>query len=217
MNLINNKPLFTHSKHTPCQEVFQAVCDELGKYYENRGFKYSRSRSKITYSDDTLKLEISFWSSRSNKPGEWVLLEILPAFYSKQLAKITKTKGFLFGHSGLFYHKYSADPRRIKVKHIFGDEEERIDQYSTESLVIDSHTCNVYELNQYKFQKLTEFIDKKIIIWLNKLKTEQGIKELLTHSSQRRIGALNGKYGNSDFMDYVKLNFPNVEVEKMLS
>ncbi len=129
---------------------------------------------------------------------------------------MSKTKGFLFGHTGLFYHKYSADPKQIKVKHIFGEEEERIDQDSTESLIINSNACNIYGLDEYKFRKLTEFINTQIIGWIDKLKVSEGILEFISHPSQTRIWALDSQHGNSEFVAYVKLNFPNIEIEKVL-
>jgi len=216
MDWTDNKTLLEYSQHTPCKEIFQAVCDEIGKHYEKRGFKYSRSSPKITIKDKIFKVEICFWSSRSNIPGEYVNLEILPNFYSNQPIKEKKSKGFLFGHTGLFIHKYSDNPKKIKIRQIFGDEIERIDEYSDESVVKDNNNCNVYGLNEANFSKIIEFIDNKIIIWAEKLKTEQGILELTENASKTRIWALNGKGGNSEFVPFVKLNFPNIEIEKLL-
>jgi len=105
MGWTDNKILLEYTRYTPCQEIFQAVCDEIGRHYQNLGFKYSRSTPKLVIENDKIKLEICFWSSRSNIPGEWVNLEILPNFYSLQLKKTSDKKGFLFGHTGIFYHK----------------------------------------------------------------------------------------------------------------
>jgi len=66
MSWTENKTLLEYSKYTPCQEIFQALCDELGKHYEAKGFKYSRSRPKLTIEKDNIKLVIAFWSSRNN-------------------------------------------------------------------------------------------------------------------------------------------------------
>lgn len=128
MSWTDNNTLLAHSKDTPCQEIFQAVCDELGKHYQTKGFKYSRSRPKLTIEEGNIKLVIAFWSSGSNIPGNWVNLEIIPNFYSNQLAKTSKIKGLLFGHKGLFYHKYTDNPKQILVKHIFGEKLESVDE-----------------------------------------------------------------------------------------
>src|SRR5205085_208285 len=112
--------------------------DELGKHYEKKGFKYSRSRPKLTYKDAMLKLEICFWSSGSNWPGERVNLEIVPNFYSNLLAKESKTKGFLFSHTALFYHKYTNDKDKVKVRQIFGDELDWVDVYGYQSKITDN-------------------------------------------------------------------------------
>jgi hypothetical protein len=216
MSWTENKTLLEYSKYTPCQEIFQALCDELGKHYEVKGFKYARSRPKLTIEKDNIKLVITFWSSRSNTPGEWVNLEILPNFYSKQLAKTSDIKGFLFGHTGLFCHKFTDNPKQILVKQIFGGELERFDKYSNESKIIESNNCNIYGIDKEKFDSILKFIDNKILPWLSKLAIEEGILELLTNASPTRIWAINGKGSNSDFVKYVKLNFPNINIEKEL-
>lgn len=216
MSWTENKTLLVYTEYTPCREIFQAVCDELGKHYVTKGFKYSRSQQKLTVETESIKLIIGFSSSRSNIPGEWICLDIGPAFFSKLLGKVSKIKGFLFGHTGIFYHKYTDNPQLIKVRQIFGDELERLEEDSTESLLIDNNTCNVYGIDQQKFNQIIEFIDSKIIYWLPKISTEQGILELTTNASKTRKFDLRGKGVNSDFVEYVKLNFPQLDIEKKL-
>lgn len=213
MSWTNNQTLLEQSKHTSCQDIFQAACDELGKHYENKGFKYSRSKPKLTVENDKIKLEILFSTSKSNVPGDFVNLEILPNFYAKQIANTSNIKGLLFGHRGLFYHQYTDNPKQILVKHIFGEELERFDEYSTESKMIESNSCNVYGLNEAKFNAIVAFIDTKISPWTTKLATKEGIIELLSNASRTRINALNGKSSNSDFVKFVQFNFPNIDIE----
>jgi hypothetical protein len=44
-----NSILINHTQsHTPCKDIFQAVCDEIGAFYSKKGFKYTASRPKIT-------------------------------------------------------------------------------------------------------------------------------------------------------------------------
>ena len=217
MSWTDNKTLLEYSKYTPCQEIFQAVCDELGKHYETRGWKYSWSRPRLTIENEQIKLVIEFWSSRSNIPGDWVNLEILPNFYSKQLAKTSEYKGFLFGHKGLFYHKYTDNPKQILIKKIFGDELERVDEYSDESKIIESSNCNIYGIDKEKFDSIVGFIDNKILPWTSKLLSEEGIIELVTNASPTRVWSLNGRGSNSDFIKYVQLNFPNIDIENKLN
>jgi hypothetical protein len=216
MSRLDNKTLLEYSIHTPCQDIFQAVCDKIGRHYENSGFKYYSSGPKIVFKDEDLKVEICFGSSRSNIPGKYVNLEILPNFYSNEIIKIKKSKGFLFGHTGLFVHKFNDNPKQIKVRQIFGDETERIDEYSNESVITDNNNCNVYGLDEGKFDLIINFIDKKIISWISNLKTEEGILALTENPCRTRIWALNGKGGKSDFIEYVELKFPNIDIEKRL-
>ena len=94
----------------------------------------------------------------------------------------------------------------------------RINQYwlSNESKIIESNNCNIYGIDKEKFDSILKFIDNKILPWLSKLAIEEGILELLTNASPTRIWAINGKGSNSDFVKYVKLNFPNINIEKEL-
>jgi len=216
MSWTDSNILLTYSETTPCKEIFQAVCDELGKHYEKKGFKYSRSRPKLTYKDSSIKVEICFWSSGSNMPGKYVNLEIVPNFYSIFLSKAIKTKGFLFSHGGLFYHKYTNDTNRVKIRQIYGDEVEWIDVHGYQSRITDSNNCNIYGIDEFKFNKIVEFIDTKIIPWIEKIQTEQGVIELTHDASDQRIASLDGKYGNSEFIRYVKTTFPTIDIENRL-
>lgn len=218
MSWTNNKVLLEYTEHTPCREIFQAVCDEIGNHYQNAGFKYSsiKTHSRLNTENEKLKLEIKLWPSSYSTPGETVGLEIIPSFTSKQLEKLDDKKGFIIGHTGILYHKYTDDKSKIRVNQIFGDVLERTDPYSHESKIIDNHYCNVYGIDKEKFDKIINFIDTKILSWLPKLQTKEGILELLKDASPTRVGALSGMGTNSRFVRYVKLNFPDIDVEKEL-
>jgi hypothetical protein len=145
-----------------------------------------------------------------------VNLEILPNFYSLELVKQSKIKGFLFGHKGINSTKYTDDKKKVRVIQIFGDILERVDEYSHESVIRYNHNCNVYGLDKEKFEKIVDFIDSTIISWIDKIKTEEGVRELLDNPTDMRIWSLNlnGKGGNSDFVNYVKTKFPNIDLSK---
>ncbi|QWX84340.1 hypothetical protein H0I23_01410 [Cellulophaga sp. HaHaR_3_176] len=211
----DNKILLSYSEYTPCKIIFQAVCDEIGKNYSEKGYRYSRSGPKITIENEKIKLEINFWSSGSNMPGQSVNLKILPSFYSKQL-KQSKIDGFLFGHTGIFYHKYLDNSKKTIVNTIFGETFERTTEHTNESNIIDGHNCNVYGLQKENFEKILNFIDTKIIVWFEKIQNKNGILELTENASKMRLWTLNGKESNSDFVPYVKLNFPDVEIDNIL-
>jgi hypothetical protein len=55
----SNEILLNHTQsHTPCKEIFQAVCDEIGAFYTKKNFKYTASRPKITIEKYGIKVEI---------------------------------------------------------------------------------------------------------------------------------------------------------------
>lgn len=74
--------LYSDSPYTPPKEIFQAVCNELGRYYSQNGAKYTKSNRKIKWNLGLIRLEVAFWSSCSNTAGEWVNLEIVSNVYA---------------------------------------------------------------------------------------------------------------------------------------
>lgn len=85
------------SLHTPSCDIFQAVCDELGRYYSQYGAKYVRSSHKIKRKFDKVRCEFSFRSSHSNMAGEWVNLEIVTSVYAVDKSRMERG-GLLYFH-----------------------------------------------------------------------------------------------------------------------
>ena len=104
-----------------------------------------------------------------------------------------------------------------RINQIYGDVLEREDEYTSESEIKDNHYCNIYGIDEFKFKMIIEFIDQKIISWFRKLMTKEGIMELTENPSRSVVWSLNGKGGNSDFIQFCKLKFPDLDVEKRLN
>jgi len=200
--------------------IFQSICDELGKHYMAKGFKYIKSKQKIVYGNQQLKLEIKFLSNKYNKAGEWVSLEILPGFYSMEISKINKSTGHLFGDISTFYKKNeNHNPNLVIVQKIFGEKIERFEENSTESYLIESNKCNVYAIDEKQFDMLVNFIDSKILTVFELLKTKSGIINFLQSASLYRKSMLSGelsKDGQSEFIDYVNFMFPDLDIDTYL-
>ena len=60
-----------------------AVCDDLGAYFSEQGFRYARSSPKLTKKIGAIQLQMGFRSSHSNTAGRWVHFEIIPYIYIK--------------------------------------------------------------------------------------------------------------------------------------
>lgn len=88
--------LYNKSPYVPPREIFQAVCDELGRYYsQTMGAKYTRSNRKIKLKFERVLCELGLWSSNSNIRGEWVNLEIVTSVYALDKTDMEK-KGLLY-------------------------------------------------------------------------------------------------------------------------
>lgn len=196
-----NSILNDYSPYTPCNEIFHAVCDEIGRYYSAKGFRYAKSRPKITCKDQNIKLDIAFWSSGHNIPGDYVNLEILPAFYS--IHKNLKN-AYLLGHPAIFIHPLpDRSPGTVQIQQIYGDVIERYEERYSEAILKLSHSCNVYGITTEQFGKIIEFIDHKIIAYLDIIKNKELLIEFIESSNKERSYYLN----DSNLKDYIEIAF----------
>lgn len=216
--LLNQRPTMASS------DLFQAVCDELGKYYADKGFKYSGSRPKIVHKDKELKLEICFWSSRSNTSGRHVSLEIVPSFYSTEVVKkgistisSKNAKGLLMSKTALFMHNHNEGDNIQRVKQIYGEILKQEDGVYGGNVIRYNSTCNIYGIDESRFKMIIEFIDSQILPWINKLKTEEGIHELINDRPKGIYSSLLGEGSNSDFITYCNLKFPHLKIEELIN
>lgn len=90
-----NSVLYSESPYIPPREIFQAACDELGRYFTGLGAKYTKSNRKIKWNLGAVRLEAAFWSSHSNTAGEWVNLEIVSSIYAADKTNLDK-KGYIY-------------------------------------------------------------------------------------------------------------------------
>ncbi|CAL2083086.1 hypothetical protein [Tenacibaculum sp. 190524A05c] len=199
------------SSITTSKEYFQYVCNLIGEHYKSRGFKYSSSRPKISYTSEDIKLEISFWSSRSNEFGEYINLEIIPRFFSIKLKNVKK--GYLFSNTSILLKKYSDDKSRIRVIHIYGETIEQKDEYSRESVIKENNHCNINYFTETKFNKIIDFIDSKIIYWIERIKSEEGILELTENIPDSVSYYLKE---SPNFINYCEINFPDINIKQRL-
>ena len=87
--------LYNNSPYVPPRDIFQAVCDELGRYFSEKGAKYTKSNRKIKIKFEHLLCECGLWSSHGNIQGEWVNLEIVTNIYALDTGGMEK-KGLLY-------------------------------------------------------------------------------------------------------------------------
>lgn len=93
------------SEYTLPREIFQAVCNELGRYFTLQGAKYSKSNPGLKWKGSKLRCEMGFRSSHSNTAGDWVNLEIVTSVYALD-DKEMERKGIL---------NYAPRPKNFNV------------------------------------------------------------------------------------------------------
>lgn len=205
-SILNN-----YNEYTPCKDIFKAVCDEIAEYYIPKGWKYAKSRPKLTYNDKSVKIEIAFWSSGSNMPGDYVNLEILPAIYSLDLEKELKSKskdtnGYILGYPAIFFERLENIPKGIKrVIDIHGGVKEFEEEYEETSVLRHHNNINVYGLTQSDFCKIIEFINDKIVIWKDLINDYDKLKLTLSSFLKSDINELK----KANLREYIKIKFPD--------
>jgi hypothetical protein len=211
MNWKEDSILNNYNEYTPCKDIFNAVCDEIAEYYIPKGWKYAKSRPKLTYNDKSVKIEIAFWSSGSNMPGDYVNLEILPAIYSLDLKKDLKSrgkdsKGLILGYPAIFFERLESIPKGTKrVLTMHGEIKEFGEEYEETSVLRHHNNINVYGINQTDFLKIIDFINDKIVIWKDLINDYDKLK--LTISSFLKSDIKEMKKG--DFSEYIEFKFPD--------
>lgn len=142
-----NSILTNQSDTTPPAEIFDAFCQAIGFYYQQKGFKYIKSRPKVKIESKDLFVEINFWSSRSNMAGSSVGLEILPYVGSKKLKKWIKANKI--GRNEYIYNPTKYD---FRFQNIYGA---TVDFFLDLILKIDKYIASNLNIEDNK-----KFIDK---------------------------------------------------------
>lgn len=112
MNLWDNEILINQQDKEP-KDIFDAYCDELGRHYLEKNFKYFKSKPGIERITDDIVESINFWSSKVNVKNECVHLEILPYIKSKALKKWIKLNQI--GRNEFIYSLKVDYPRNIEI------------------------------------------------------------------------------------------------------
>lgn len=101
--------LYTMSSNMPTKDIFLAVCNEIGRCYQNSDMKYLKSKRELKWKGNNLWCKFGFWSSHYNKAGEWVNLEIVPSAFIID-TNGTERKGVLnFGKKPKNFNVYQID------------------------------------------------------------------------------------------------------------
>jgi hypothetical protein len=142
-----NSILTNQNDTTPPGEIFDEFCQAIGYYYQQKGYKYTRSRPKVKIESRDLFVEINFWSSRSNMAGSSVGLEILPYVGSKKLKKWIKAN-----KTGRNEYIYGPTKYDFRFQNIYGA---TVDFFLDLILKIDKYIAEQLDIADNK-----KFIDK---------------------------------------------------------
>jgi hypothetical protein len=142
-----NSILTNQNDTTPPGEIFDEFCQAIGYYYQQKGYKYTRSRPRVKIESRDLFVEINFWSSRSNMAGSSVGLEILPYVGSKKLKKWIKAN-----KTGRNEYIYGPTKYDFRFQNIYGA---TVDFFLDLILKIDKYIAEQLDIADNK-----KFIDK---------------------------------------------------------
>lgn len=169
------------SNNASPKDIYRAVCSELGRYYREKGFKYTKSRSKLTFQSDDIELEIGFKSSSYNRAGEYICFEIIPTFYCISYVEAgVKGRGILLNHTDINseYDMKKEDIHCVLIG-IYGDVTTFANTAYPNEKVRYSHMCDISNIDAEKFTKIISYIDNRIIPWVHKIQDMLGIEEII--------------------------------------
>jgi len=199
--------LRTYTRNTPCEDIFQAVCNELGEYYKLHGFKYAKSGPHITGKVGDIRFKLAFWSSRSNTMGEYVNLEMIPSFKSISLEKkLGKEESYIWGHPDICYrHIDCSNKCDVIVRYPFEPDLEREDTHYKNRLIL-SNNVNLWDIDEDKFVKLVNFINEHIVNIIYTLQDEVLLRDYLSSLDDFSKNKITS--GNSKLSKYLNNLYP---------
>lgn len=195
---------------TPPREIYQAVCNAIGAYFIQEGFKYARSTPKIWTKDQDHKLEIVFSSSGSNYAGGIVNLEINAYLYSLEIIKNRQGKGLLNTALTPLIKKLEGayDLGTQVVRQINGEELVYKKENQNFNELIYNRNVNLYGIDEELFGQIIQFIEIRQIQWLKDIINPDRTLELLDKCGSRaKLGLI-----RTDFLDYFKMKYPKLAV-----
>ena len=104
-----NSILYTVTPYVPTRTIFEAVCTEIGRYYQDREITYTKSKKELKWKGNNIWCKFGFWSSRSNKSGEWVNLEIVTSVFALDISEMERKGILVFGIKPKNFNVYQID------------------------------------------------------------------------------------------------------------
>ncbi len=117
----NDSILYSKSPYVPTKDIFQAVCNEIGRYYHGKEIQYLKSKKELKWKGFNLWCKLGFWSSRSNIRGEWVNLEIVTSLFATDLSDMERKGVLNFGMRPKNFNVYQIDSNKFDEIIVFID------------------------------------------------------------------------------------------------
>lgn len=199
--------LYHVNASTPSKDIYQAVCDEIGRFYQTKGFKYAASGKKLEYQYQDFKVKVQFASSHYNTGGEWVLLEINTGIYPQRLQKQYKEAKetllpIILTNVDLLDEVISDKPQGTVIGvDLFGHEHEVIEEGKPYALRKYARSVNVYNLSLNDFRKILAYLNKIIEYSFHLVLNESAMVSHINNAYERKFYSLKEKR----FVDYLRL------------
>jgi hypothetical protein len=213
--------LIHYNEQTPNREIFKAVCNEVGNFFTQYGFKYAPSGPKLEFKnkDNDLSLQFMFISGHSNWQGSHVNIEIIPNIYSKKLAQLDKletydAKGFLLGRIDLTYRRdVHKPPRHVTVVLLDGTiASERTEEIYEVGTVVYNANYNIYGISPENLVRIIQYMVRTAVLPFLKLAEKEYFIHFIENSASAHFGR-----DTERLKKYIELSFNNdLEILKAL-
>ncbi|NVJ59634.1 MAG: hypothetical protein HWE27_04545 [Gammaproteobacteria bacterium] len=203
-SIINN-----YTEYTDCKDIFQGVCNELGRYFKEKGFRYAKSGPRISGTVGDIKVRIGLSTTRTNRQGESVGLAISPLFSSIKMEKsFGEESAYIWGYPEVYYRFTKCAPRcDVIVRRLFAPDIERSDAYYKNQLII-SNNINVWGIDETKLVRLIDFINVNVIDVMSTLQDEARLRKYLLELDNFTKSRI--KNDESSICHYLSTQFPEL-------
>lgn len=179
-----NSILENYTENTPPGIIFQEICDLIGNYYVEKGWKYSSSSRKLSYQKNDLTAEIKLYSSHHNMAGSFVNLETLPYVKSKELKKWIKENSI--GRNEYIYAPKKYSFRNLNVYGITKDEFSKLLQNIDDFIQLKFNIENNVSFIEFMFLDIEEVILDNFACYLT-MKNDSRLLNILDNAQEYDI------------------------------
>lgn len=180
------------------KDIFKYVCDSVGEYYKEKGFKYIKSKRSILWETERLSHCIVFGTASFNKWGETVIFSVSSAVFGKDKGEKLALRFPMY--------RFKAKKGQTERAVIYFDGAVVYDDFlwkNERPHIVWQNSCNLQGLDDEGFENILKYLDKLIDLQ-NSLETKEGVEEYLDMISESTLDYVLEDEKTREYIEKVK-------------